>query len=95
MTTECGLKIELMISEVDCGENGQIEASIQVGIVRVALSLFDVLFDFWLMPRHAVEELKVYEGGFYDCLLHMMFSRTEVHGLKDESAERHLYEACA
>jgi hypothetical protein len=92
VTTECGLKIELMISAVDGGESEQIKASIQVGIVRVALSLSDVLVNLWLMPRHNIDDLNIYERSFYEWLLNRMFSCTEVHGLKDESAERHLYE---
>jgi hypothetical protein len=45
VTTECGLKIELMVSAVDGRESEQIEASVQVEIVRVALSPSDALVD--------------------------------------------------
>ncbi len=68
-----------MISTVDVGESEQIEASIQVGIVRVALSLPDVLVDFRLIQHHTIDDLNVYERGFYERLLYMMFSCTEVH----------------
>jgi hypothetical protein len=92
VTTECGLKLELMISTVDGGESEQIEASIQVGIVGVTFSLSKALVDFRLVPRHNIDDLNINERSFYDWLLSPIFSCTEAHGSRDESAERRLNE---